>query len=62
MQMPPFSAPTHKYDQAEVEDKERELTRDFTGSRYPEGYWVGWLILIVLVVVGLVLLDVFHVF
>jgi len=43
-----------------AEIREQELKRDFTGGPLSKRYLVGWIILIVLVVVGLVLLGVFH--
>jgi hypothetical protein len=52
---------THaSYDQAEVEAREQKLERDLTGAHLPKGYWVSWMILIILVVVGLIVLSVFH--
>lgn len=62
MQIPPMNYPgSHsEYDSAEVEAREQKLERDSTGAPLPKGYWVGWIILIVLVVGGLVLLGVFH--
>jgi hypothetical protein len=62
MQIPPvnYPGPHSEYDQEEVEAREQKLERDFTGAPLQKGYWVGWIILIVLVVGGLVLLGVFH--
>jgi hypothetical protein len=43
-----------------AEIREQELKRDFTGGPLAKRYLIGWIILIVLVVGGLVLLGVFH--
>jgi hypothetical protein len=42
MQIPPFTPPVHKYDEAEVEAKEQELQRDFAGLP-PKEYLADWL-------------------
>jgi hypothetical protein len=62
MQIPPvnYPGPHSEYDQADVEAREQQRKRDFMGSPLPQGYWVSWITLIVVVVVGLVLLSVFH--
>jgi len=43
-----------------AEIREQALKRDFTGGPLSKRYLIGWIILIVLVVGGLVLLGVFH--
>jgi hypothetical protein len=43
-----------------AEIREQELKRDFAGGPLAKRYLIGWIILIVLVVGGLVLLGVFH--
>jgi hypothetical protein len=62
MQIPPvnYPGPHSEYDREAVEAREQKLERDFTGVPLPKGYWVSWIILVVLVVGGLVLLGVLH--
>ena len=46
---------THaEYDQAVVEAKEQKLERDFTGAPLPKGYWISWIILSMVVVMGFI--------
>ncbi len=51
-----------QYDQAVVEAREQKLERDFAGAPLPKGYWISWMILIVLVMAGLIFLSVFTLF
>ena len=59
---PPLAGPT--WEEWELRQRagirEQALKRDFAGGPLSKRYLVGWIILIVLVVVGLVLLGVFH--
>jgi len=59
---PPLAGPTwvgmELRQRAEI--REQALKRDFTGGPLSKRYLIGWIILIVLVVGGLVLLGVFH--
>ncbi len=58
MQIPPVNFPGAGSSESEVEERERELKRDF---KTPLGgsYLVAWMI-VILVVIGLLLLGVFH--